>query len=71
MTEAKFDAPGPLMRRTRELLNASEKGLLDIFTETGLPFYWLRKFKNGEFVNPSVNRVQYLYEYLSGKPLLK
>lgn len=65
---AVFDQTGSLMRRTMEMLR--ERGdLLKIYTDTKISFYWLRKFANGEFRNPSVNRVQYLYEYLTGKQL--
>lgn len=69
MKKDQHDMPGSLMTRTRELLKTSEQGFLEIYSETGLPFYWLRKFSNGEFRNPSVNRVQFLYEHLTGKPL--
>ena len=68
--EAHYDAPGKLMQRTLELLKASDKSLLEIYNETGLPFYWLRKFAGGTFQNPSVNRVQFLYEHLTRQPLL-
>ena len=43
--------------------------LLDLHKETGLSFYWLRKFKSREVPDPSVNRVQRLYEYLVSHPL--
>lgn len=70
MKQEQFDNPGSLMQQTRDLLKASERGLLEIYKDTGLPFYWLRKFASGEFRNPSVNRVQFLYEHLTSKPLL-
>ena len=63
--DAPFDQPGELMIRTSELLK--DKDLLKIYAEIGIPFYWLRKFLYGEFKNPSVNRVEYLYRHLSGK----
>ena len=58
------------MTRTRELLRGCDKGILGVRDDTQLPFYWLRKFANGEIPNPSVNRVQFLYEYLTRKPLV-
>ncbi len=61
---------GTLMRETLRLLKARRETLVNISTETGIPFYWLRKFLGGEVDNPSVNRVQRLYEYLSGRTLL-
>lgn len=62
-----FDQPGTLMQETQKLLK--DQDLLRIYSHTGISFYWLRKFAAGDFKNPSVNRVQSLYEYLAGKPL--
>lgn len=60
-----------LLERTQELLKEETKtrSLIEIHKETGLPFYWLRKVANGETRDPSVNRIQTLYEHLSGKKL--
>lgn len=66
-TEA-FDQPGTLMLRTITLLKT--KDLLEVYAETRISFYWLRKFVACEFKNPSVNRVQFLFEHLSKQPLL-
>lgn len=63
-----FDQPGSLMTRTIELLK--QKDLLQIYSETKISFYWLRKFVGGEFKNPSVNRVQYLYEHLTNTRII-
>ena len=62
-----FDQPGSLMLETQRMLK--EQDLLTVYSETGISFYWLRKFSSGEFKNPSVNRVQCLYEFLKGEPL--
>ncbi len=73
MTAEEFDSPGSLMERTRELLKTTapkETDLYKVHSATGLPFYWLRKFAAGTFKNPSVNRVQYLYERLTSQPLI-
>lgn len=59
-----------LMEITRQMLKDSKKSLPEIYKESGIPFYWLRKFASGEIKNPSVNRVQRLYEYLSGTSLV-
>ena len=67
MKDSQFDQGGSLMVTTRALLK--DKDLLAIYDATGLSFYWLRKFMRGDIPNPSVNRVQYLYEHLSGNPL--
>lgn len=63
-----FDQPGKLMQHTAALLR--ERNILRVYEETKIPYYWLRKFSSGETKNPSVNRVQYLYEFLSGKPII-
>ena len=62
-----FDQPGSLMLETQRMLK--EQDLLTVYSETGISFDWLRKFSSGEFKNPSVNRVQRLYEFLKGEPL--
>jgi hypothetical protein len=67
-TPNNFDQPQSLMEKTIELLQS--KDLLLIYKDTGIPFYWLRTFRSGRTTSPSVNRVQYLYEYLVKKPLL-
>lgn len=70
MTEKlKCDSPGSLITKTYVLLDESNLSLPDLFKETGIPFYWLRQFKGRIFVNPSVNRVQCLYEFLAKKEL--
>ena len=63
-----FDQPNSLMQETIRLLK--EKNLLEIYADTKVPFFWLRKFVAGQFKNPSVNRVQFLYEYLSGQKII-
>ena len=63
-----YDRPGSLMAATQHLLK--DRDLLSIYKDTHLPYHWLVKFKAGTYKNPSVNRVQYLYEYLTSKPLL-
>ncbi len=73
MTAEQFDNPGSLMQQTRELLKTKapkETDLYKVHSDTGLPFYWLRKFAAGAFKNPSVNRVQYLYESLTSQQLI-
>ena len=58
-----YDQSGTLLAKTRCLLKDRE--LLDVYSATGLSFYWLKKLASGEIRNPSVNRVQFLFEYLS------
>ena len=59
---------GSLMEKTIELLRGRD--LLQVYRETNISYYWLRKFLAGRFTNPSVNRVQRLYEYLSGNKII-
>lgn len=65
-----FDEPGKLMKKTRILLLKDERTLLEMYRDTAIPYFWLKKFAAEGFKNPSVNRVQFLYEYLSGQKLL-
>jgi len=69
MNKNEFDKPGSLMQKTITLIREDQRSLLELYSETGIPFYWLRKFVNNEFKNPSVNRVQYLYEFLSNSKI--
>lgn len=64
------EGPGSLMTETLRLLKDRNQTLPTIMVATGIPFYWLRKFSAGQIRQPSVNRIQKLYEYLSGRQLL-
>lgn len=63
-----YDSPGSLLGETLRLLK--DRQVIEIHTSTGIPFHWLSKLKQGTYRNPSVNRIQFLYEFLSGSPLL-
>jgi hypothetical protein len=58
-----YDSPGTLQQKAQKLLEGRD--LLEVFKETGLPFYWLRTFAGGGITNPSVNRIQHLVESLT------
>jgi hypothetical protein len=60
---------GTLHQKAFELLKGCDKPLPDIAQESELPYYWLKKFSADGVKDPSVNRVQKLYEYLTKKPL--
>ena len=60
---------GTLMTKTIELLKADKRSLFEISQKSAIKFYWLKKFSQGEFTNPSVNRVQALYEFLTEQQL--
>lgn len=58
-----------LLDKTKELLNSTGADLTDIAIETSVTYDWLVKLKGNRIKDPSVNKVQAVYEYLSGKPL--
>lgn len=64
-----FDAPGSLIIATHRLMKKERRTLLEIWRDTGVPFGWLTAFKRGAIASPSVNRIQYLYEKLSGRKI--
>jgi len=66
---ADIPTKGSLHRKTLDLLKQSGIPLPEIYKETNLPYYWLKKFRSGEIKEPSVNRVQRLYEFLAGRKL--
>lgn len=66
-TDTDCDNPQSLHKRTLALVRAEPRGLLAVHTKTGVPYHWLRKFAAGRIPNPGVNRVQKLFEKLSGK----
>ncbi len=65
-----FDQPLSLYTKTRELIKEDRLTLEMLAQATGVPFYWLKKFSAGEIPNPAVNRIQYLYEFLSKSKIL-
>lgn len=70
MTEIlECDQPGALMATVQKMLKDDARPLLQVFEDTKIPYYWLRTFSSGGYKNPSVNRIEKLYEYLSGKNL--
>lgn len=58
-----------LLAKTRELLKSTHHSYLDIYKATGLTPFWLTGVSTGKTCNPSVNRIQHLYEFLAGKKL--
>jgi len=58
-----------LVKKTLVLLANDKRTSLEICMETGLNFYWLKKFKKGEFKEPGANKVQFLWEHLTNKKL--
>lgn len=60
---------GTLLARTRSLLQSTTESYLTIYNATGLNPNWLSLLSMGRMKDPSVNKVQRLYEYLSKKAL--
>lgn len=65
-----MEQPGTLMEEVQRLLQERKDVThLAIYNALRIPPSWIRKFQKGHFPNPGVNRVQALYEFLSGKKL--
>lgn len=67
--ELSCDAPGQLMDKTKKLLDADKRSLMTIHNGSNIPYFWLKTFARGGYSNPSVNRVETLYAYLTGTSL--
>lgn len=67
---AKTETPGRLHAATLDLLSTRpyNQSLRDIAEATELPEAWLKTLTAG-VKDPSVNRIEKLYTYLSGKTL--
>lgn len=65
----KCDNPRTLDIKTRALLKASALNLVQMALAYQIPYVWLKKYAAGSIDKPNVNRVQYLYEKLSGTKL--
>lgn len=58
-----------LLARTKELLEQRTiNELAEIAQATGLPFSWIHSVRYKD-INPSIDRVEKLYEHLSGHQL--
>ena len=60
---------GSLHNVTLELLKSSDEDTFTIAVATKLTYSWICAFAVNRMRNPSVSKVQILYEYLTGKPL--
>lgn len=58
-----------LYEETIKLLN-NGADISQVALKTNLQYDWVNKLKRGDIKDPSVNKVQAVYEYLTGKPLL-
>jgi hypothetical protein len=58
-----------LMTTAHKLLVADKRSLTEISEQSQIPYHWLKSFRYNAIKDPSVNRVQQLYTFLSGQPL--
>lgn len=59
-----------LFEKTVQLLRETKKTQKQIAEETGLGYWWITTLSQGKVQDATVNKVQKLYEYLSGKKLV-
>ncbi len=60
------DELSTLNLETLRLVQSEARGVLAVNAKTGVPISWLRKYAAGKIKSPSVNRVQFIHEKLSG-----
>lgn len=61
---------GTLLQETLRLLKDRQQTLPELAISSELPFHWLRKLASREIDDPSVNRIQHLWECLTGRKLV-
>jgi len=62
-----------ILARTYALLETTELSKHDIYCRvlengTNITFYWLRDFIRGRYKDPGIQKVQAVYEVLTGEP---
>lgn len=65
----KFVASQSLLERTIMLVKTSKLSTYKLALATDIPYDWLVKLKAGKIKDPSVNRIQAVYETLTGVTL--
>ena len=68
--DAACDQPCSLLTETLKLIRQLDAPTEIIARDLNVPIRWLYSVQSGEVDSPGVNRVQYMYEKLSGKKLL-
>lgn len=63
--------PGELLTKVLTMLSDRPRDVSykDISDKLNLPEPWIKAVATGQIKDPSVNRIEMLYEYLSGTPL--
>ena len=59
------DPQKTMFDQVREQLSQTNQTDLEIFKATGLSPYWLSKVRTGVIQDPSVNRVQILFDHFN------
>lgn len=70
IVEHHCDAPQSLMIYVQNMVRNDPRTFMEIYAASGVPYHWLKKFANGEYQNPSVNRIEHLYTFYTGKELV-
>lgn len=69
-TMSEPDDRNTLHDATIKALKEDKRTLRMIAQATGVPFFWLKKLSADEIKAPNVNRIQYVFEFLTKKRLL-
>lgn len=66
------DRPGSLLTMTLRLIDrdSAKRSRTQLAHDLGIPAHWLNSFVQGAIDAPNVNRIQFIYEALSGKELV-
>lgn len=59
--------PGSLLTLTVDLLQHAD--LTEVAYKTKIPYLWLLRVREGRVSDPSVNRIQTVFEHLNGDKL--
>lgn len=70
-TGAPCDRPQSFLATVHRLVLADKRTTEALCRDLELPYSWFRQFKDGRINSPSVNRMQFIYEKLSGKKLFR
>ena len=63
------DEPSKFLLHVIDLIKNDPRTLSQIATETGISLNWLSNMVNLHHKNPSVNRIHFIYEMLTGSKL--
>lgn len=63
MSDSLTTDPRRLAAHLRSRLNAEKGSWREIAEAAGLTYSWVTKFGNGELNNPTIGKLQRLYEY--------